>query len=95
MRVTSGVLLDQTDDHVAQEIRELVETPGDASIIDLHVWQVGPQARAAIVSVLGSPAVNAEDIRERLATVHEVTHLTVEYRTKLGADSPVQVSVPA
>jgi Co/Zn/Cd efflux system component len=42
-------LLDQTDDHVAEEIRELVERPGDASIIDLHVWQVGPQARAAIV----------------------------------------------
>ncbi|MHC8399759.1 CDF family Co(II)/Ni(II) efflux transporter DmeF [Pseudomonas sp. MDT1-17] len=95
MRVTAGVLLDQTDDHVAQEIRELVETPGDASIIDLHVWQVGPQARAAIVSVLGSPAVNAEDIRERLATVHEVTHLTVEYRTKLGTGSPAQASVPA
>ena len=95
MRVTSGVLLDQTDDHVAEEIRELVERPGDASIIDLHVWQVGPQARAAIVSVLGSPAVNAENIRERLATVHEITHLTVEYRTKLGADSPDQVAVLA
>ncbi|WP_283189507.1 CDF family Co(II)/Ni(II) efflux transporter DmeF [Pseudomonas sp. PMCC200344] len=95
MRVTAGVLLDQTDDHVAEEIRELVERPGDASIIDLHVWQVGPQARAAIVSVLGSPATNAENIRERLATVHEVTHLTVEYRTKLGADSSVQVSAPA
>lgn len=95
MRVTAGVLLDQTDDHVAQEIRELVEKPGDASIIDLHVWQVGPQARAAIVSVLGSPAVNAEDIRERLAMVHEVTHLTVEYRTKPEVDSPAHVSVLA
>jgi len=95
MRVTAGVLLDQTDDHVAEEIRELVEQPGDASIIDLHVWQVGPQARAAIVSVLGSPAVNAENIRERLATVHEITHLTVEYRTKLVADSPDQLAVLA
>jgi len=41
MRVTASVLLDQTDDHVAEEIRELVERQGDASIIDLHVWQVG------------------------------------------------------
>ncbi|WP_216592064.1 cation transporter, partial [Streptomyces brasiliscabiei] len=35
MGVTSAVLLDQTDEHVAEEIRELVETPGDATITDL------------------------------------------------------------
>ncbi len=32
MGVTSAVLLDQTDEHVADEIRELVEKPGDATI---------------------------------------------------------------
>lgn len=80
MRDTAIVLLDQTDEHVAQEIRMLVEQPGDASITDLHVWRVGPQARAAIVSVLGSPALSADDIRERLKPVHEISHLTVEFR---------------
>ncbi|KGU82294.1 CDF family Co(II)/Ni(II) efflux transporter DmeF [Pseudomonas mediterranea] len=80
MRVTAGVLLDQTDAHVAKEIRELVEKPGGATITDLHVWRVGPQARAAIVSVLGEATVNADSIRERLKTVHEVSHLTVEFR---------------
>ncbi|MDB5980058.1 MAG: cation transporter [Pseudomonas sp.] len=81
MRDTAGVLLDKTDDHVAQEIRELVDGSGDARITDLHVWRVGPEARAAIVSVLGSSAINADTIRSRLAQVHEVTHLTVEYRS--------------
>jgi len=81
MRDTSGVLLDRTDEHVAEEIREILGASGDVSITDLHVWQVGPEARAAIVSVLGNEQVNAEVIRERLAPVHEVTHLTVEYRT--------------
>ena len=80
MGVTAGVLLDQTDAHVAEEIRELVETPGDATITDLHVWRVGPQAHAAIVSVLGEATVNADSIRERLKPVHEVSHLTVEFR---------------
>ena len=80
MGVTAGVLLDQTDAHVAEEIRELVETPGDATITDLHVWRVGPQAHAAIVSVLGEATVNADSIRERLKSVHEVSHLTVEFR---------------
>ena len=81
MGVTAGVLLDQTDAHVAEEIRELVETPGDATITDLHVWKIGPQAHAAIVSVLGEATVNADSIRERLKPVHEVSHLTVEFRT--------------
>lgn len=81
MGTTAGVLLDQTDAQVAKEIRERVETPGDATITDLHVWRVGPQARAAIVSVLGEASANADSIRERLKPVHEVSHLTVEFRS--------------
>lgn len=80
MRTTAGVLLDQTDEHVAAEIRELVEQPGDATITDLHVWRVGPDAHAAIVSVVGRSTTDAESIRERLKPVHEVSHLTVEFR---------------
>ncbi|HEX8593851.1 MAG TPA: CDF family Co(II)/Ni(II) efflux transporter DmeF [Pseudomonas sp.] len=80
MAVTSSVLLDQTDEHVAGEIRELVEKPGDATITDLHVWRIGPDAYAAIVSVMGQVTANAESIRERLKPVHEVSHLTVEFR---------------
>jgi cation diffusion facilitator family transporter len=81
MGATAGVLLDQTDEHVAAEIRELVEQPGDARITDLHVWRVGPDAHAAIVSVLGQATTDAERIRERLKPVHEVSHLTVEFRS--------------
>jgi Co/Zn/Cd efflux system component len=46
----------------------------------LHVWRVGPQAHAAIVSVLGEATASADSIRERLKSVHEVSHLTVEFR---------------
>ena len=75
MRDTAAVLLDATDDHVAEEMRELVEGPGDASILDLHVWKVGPQAHAAIISVSG---LSAQAVRGRLEPVHELRHLTVE-----------------
>ncbi|MGF6554066.1 cation diffusion facilitator family transporter [Pseudomonas sp. S30_BP2TU TE3576] len=81
MRDSAAVLLDVTDTHVADEIRELLESSGDVRISDLHVWQVGPQARAAIVSVVAAANVSADTIRERLAPVHELSHLTVEYRT--------------
>ncbi|MCD5989135.1 CDF family Co(II)/Ni(II) efflux transporter DmeF [Pseudomonas sp. CDFA 553] len=81
IRTTSGVLLDRTDEHVAQEIRDIIEQSGDTKITDLHVWQVGPEARAAIVSVVGNASVTVDMIRARLAPVHEVTHLTVELRS--------------
>lgn len=78
MKVTAGVLLDKTDDHVAQEIREFIEQPGDVRICDLHVWRVGPDAHAAIVSVVGQAETSVSSIRERLLPVHEIRHLTVE-----------------
>jgi len=81
MRDSAAVLLDVTDAQVADEIRELLESSDDVRISDLHVWQVGPQARAAIVSVVATADVSADAIRERLAPVHELSHLTVEYRT--------------
>ena len=80
MRDSAAVLLDTTDEHVAAEIRELLESTDDVRISELHVWQVGPQARAAIVSVVAVAGVNADAIRERLAPVHELSHLTVEHR---------------
>ncbi|MGY2440459.1 CDF family Co(II)/Ni(II) efflux transporter DmeF [Pseudomonas sp. SDO52101_S400] len=80
MRDSAAVLLDTTDEPVAEEIRELLETSDDVRISDLHVWQVGPQARAAIVSVVAAAGVTAEAIRERLAPVHELSHLTIELR---------------
>jgi cation diffusion facilitator family transporter len=83
MGATASVLLDRTDEAVAEEIRELVERPGDATITDLHVWRVGPQAHAAIVSVVAAARVGAEEIRARLQPVHEVGHLTVEVRAAL------------
>lgn len=76
MRDAAAVLLDTTDEHVADEIRDLVEGPGDSRICDLHVWRVGPEAHAAIVSVVGG--LDAQEVRRRLRPVHELRHLTVE-----------------
>lgn len=78
MRDTAAVLLDRTDAHVADEVRELVEARGDARIADLHVWRVGPEAHAAIVGVVADPGVSGAAIRDRLKPVHELAHLTVE-----------------
>ncbi|UGV25098.1 cation transporter [Rhodopseudomonas boonkerdii] len=78
LRDTSRVLLDTSDPHLEQEIREEVERAGDARIFDLHVWRIGPGAHAAIVAFSG--AASADAVRQRLAAVHELRHVTVEAR---------------
>jgi cation diffusion facilitator family transporter len=78
LRDTSAVLLDTSDPHLEQEIRDEVERPGDARIFDLHVWRIGPGAHAAIVGFAG--AASAEAVRQRLTAVHELQHVTVEAR---------------
>ena len=81
MRDTAAVLLDTTDTHVAEEVQELVEGPGDARLVDLHVWRIGPEAHAGIVSVVAQAGIDADTIRQRLLPVHELAHLTIELRT--------------
>lgn len=76
VRETSAILLDTADPHLIEEVRDCVEGPGDAKIVDLHIWRVGPQAHAAIVSVVSQ--LSGETVRERLKPVHELGHLTVE-----------------
>ncbi len=77
MRDTASVLLDATDAGLEAEIRQLVEGPGDARIVDLHVWRLGPAAHGAIISVTGT---DRDTVRQRVRPVHEIEHLTIEVR---------------
>lgn len=78
LRDTATVLLDASDPHLEAEVRQEVESPGDARITDLHIWRVGPGAHAAIVSVTGG--IDGDTVRRRLRPVHELAHITVETR---------------
>ena len=77
MRDTAAILLDTNDDDAAAAIRSRVEAAG-AVVTDLHVWRVGPQARAAIVEVKGDVA--CEELRDRLKDIVTVAHLTIALR---------------
>ena len=77
MRDAAAVLLDVADPELEREVRNEVEA-GDARITDLHVWRVGPEAHAAIISVTGP--VDVETIHMRLRPIHELAHVTVECR---------------
>lgn len=76
MRDTASVLLDRSEESLAATIRRRIEDAGDADIADLHVWQVGPGAYAAIVSL--STEADRATIAARLAGIDAIRHLTIE-----------------
>lgn len=79
MKASAAVLLDVTDERIAEAIRQKLQAASHVEITDLHVWQVGPQARAVIVSVAGRN-MTVEQIRQRLHDIPTIAHLTVECR---------------
>lgn len=78
VRQTSRVLLDrEMDDPVVGEIREAL-ADGDAVIVDLHVWRVGPGKFACIVGLVAAEPWSPEGYKRRLAIHEELVHVTVE-----------------
>lgn len=79
IRATSRVLLDtvpEGEDLEGEILEHLREEP--VTVADLHVWQVGPGHCAAIVSLKGPAPRDAAYYREKLARIHELSHITVE-----------------
>lgn len=79
MQDTASVLLDRTDARIAKAVQAAIAAPGDVHLTDLHVWRIGPEAHAAIVSVrpLGEP-LNTQALHRRLAGIAPLRHVTIE-----------------
>ncbi|MFF7109904.1 CDF family Co(II)/Ni(II) efflux transporter DmeF [Pseudomonas sichuanensis] len=83
LRDTGRVLLDaEMDAPVVAEIREVVaQLPVAAAITDLHVWRVGKDQYACIVSLATAGALSADSVRQALGVHEELAHITVEVNT--------------
>ncbi|MBT3070887.1 CDF family Co(II)/Ni(II) efflux transporter DmeF [Rhodomicrobium sp. Az07] len=79
VRDAGGVLLDMVPKHdnLEAEIRSAIEVGGER-ITDLHVWQVGPGHHAAIVALASAHPRAPSYYKARLASIHELSHVTVE-----------------
>ena len=75
MRDTAAVLLDTTDQYAEATLRKRIEALGGVTVTDLHVWRVGPNARAAIVEVEDKEQAVALD--RRLLDIAGIAHLTI------------------
>ncbi len=78
-RDSAGALLD-AEDHgeVAAQIRRIVAALPDHEIADLHVWRIGPQSRACILSLVTHGPLPVEDYRARLTAIRSLDHVTIE-----------------
>ncbi|MBL0728661.1 CDF family Co(II)/Ni(II) efflux transporter DmeF [Piscinibacter sp. HJYY11] len=79
MRQSAAVLLDR-EMHlpITQEVRDAIESDGDAKVADLHVWRVGRDKFAAIVCVVADVPLAPSVYRERLAVHEELAHVSIE-----------------
>ena len=83
---TGDILLDrQGPEEMRTGIRDRIEGDGsDARIADLHLWSIGPNIYAAIVSIVADKPLTADQYRARLGLDDELVHVTIE--THLRSD---------
>jgi cation diffusion facilitator family transporter len=86
MRDTGGILLDMNPDRrMAENVRHVVEDNGD-TVLDLHVWRVGPGHMSAIVSVATREAQRTPGYyHAALRRFKELSHVTVEVNAPRAA----------
>jgi cation diffusion facilitator family transporter len=78
IRDSASVLLDCVPDRdLAETIRRRLEAPGDA-VTDLHLWQLGPGHKAAIVSVKTQSPQPPATYKARLSDLETLCHVTIE-----------------
>ena len=78
IRDSGAVLLDvSVDKDLEAVIRDRIETRGDR-VTDLHLWQVGPGHRAAVISLVSDQPLQPAIYKRRLKGLRALSHVTVE-----------------
>ncbi len=78
LRSSGSVLLDVNNSGKMEGlIRQRLETRGDR-VTDLHLWQVGPGHRAAVISLISDDPLPPSHYKRRLSGLHGLSHVTVE-----------------
>lgn len=79
LRETGYILLDgQADEKLGTRIRSILENDADTRLADLHVWQVGAQDAAAIISLVTHYPRPVEHYRNLVNSIPALKHITIE-----------------
>ncbi len=81
---TSHVLLDrQAPADIQQKVVDGIEKNGENTVVDLHLWTVGPDIYAAIVSVVTENPKPPEYYKQLIPSDFNFVHVTVEVNRSL------------
>jgi len=79
IKETSPILLDEnTEENKKKLIKTKIEADSDNRIADLHLWKVGPNDYAVIISLVTHFPKPAEYYKELLKDIDYLSHITVE-----------------
>lgn len=79
LKQTSPILLDASiEKEYQQEIKETIEKDSDNRISDIHVWKVGANHYAAIISLVTHYPNSTEHYKNLLNKFNKLSHVTIE-----------------
>jgi len=79
IKQTSPILLDGSiEKNYRQKISKAIENDSDNIISDLHIWKVGANHYAAIISLITHHPKPVEYYKELLIDFHKLSHVTIE-----------------
>ena len=79
LRSTSAILLDkQVSQTLQDKIKHHIESDGVSQVADLHVWSIGPNIHAAIISVLTNQSITSDEFKARIPEDLGLEHVSIE-----------------
>lgn len=79
LRDTGKILLDRdVRQQTVQQVYELIEDDGDSRITDLHIWKIGANQMAAVISLVTHKPKPPEAYKSLLIPVRQLSHVSVE-----------------
>jgi len=83
IRDTGAILMDVNPDRaLAEKLRLAIEADGD-SLVDLHLWRLGPGHLGAILAVVSESPQSPDFYRGRLGAIPTLSHVTIEVRPRV------------
>lgn len=91
LRDTSKILLDRDGDRdVTKKIYSLIEADADNRIADLHLWKIGSNKLALIISVVTHHPQPPSHYKALLDNLKNLDHITIEVHAPLSGPCIVQ-----
>jgi Co/Zn/Cd efflux system component len=70
--------LTQRAESISRKIKEVIEADHDSNVADLHLWSIGPNIYAVVMSVVAREPATPDEYRARIPKGLGVAHISIE-----------------